>query len=223
MFNLRLLQDLQLDNAQLRQQYYDFFLAGDYASAFQLIVANPSLNSQVLKKENLNALVDAILTLENYFQNGVTDYLQNELNRFELNIDELIYMNQFSPVEKYEINNCVIFNEIIYFCYVSPPIGTSPNNTTYWINLGLKGENGANSLGVNYVGEWIPTTPYLQKDMVVYDKKIYVAKVSNLNKFPNTSPNEWLLAVDFIPQGIYVSAIADPNWKDGAIWIKLLN
>lgn len=223
MFNLRLLQDLQLENSQLRQEYYTRFMEGNYSQAFQIIVNNPQLSSQVLKKENLNALVDGILALENYYKNGVTDYLQNEIARLQINIDELVYMNQFDPLIKYEINNFVLFNGEMYYCYKNAQIGTLPSDPNYWIYLGLKGDKGSDSLGVKYVGEWIPTTAYLKNDMVVYDGNLYVSKLNNTNKIPKNYPTEWFLAVKFIPQVIYISLAPDPSWGVGTIWIKLLN
>ncbi|MEG1709597.1 MAG: hypothetical protein RR285_12925 [Acinetobacter sp.] len=223
MFNFRILQDLNLENAGLRQQYYSYFLSGNYASAFQLLVDHPEINSQVLKKENLNALVDAILVLENYYKTGVTDFLSAQLNKFQINIDDLIYIGNYNPVTQYEINNFVVLNGDLYYCFKMPPIGTSPTNVTYWIFLGLKGETGASSLNVKYQGEYLPTTNYVTKDMVVYDGDLYVSRRASVGKNPSTSPLDWLLAINVIPQVIYVSATPDPNWTDGVIWVKLLN
>ncbi|MEG1620826.1 MAG: hypothetical protein RR322_02835 [Oscillospiraceae bacterium] len=222
MFNFRTLQDLDLKNVEIRRQYYSYFLSGDYNSAFKLLSDHPEIDSQILTSGSLNELVNAILILENNYKTNVTDVLSAHLNKFQINIDELIYIGNYNPTEQYEINNFVIFNNDLYYCFKAPPVGTSPTNTTYWIFLGLKGEKGTPSLNVNYQGEYLSTRNYLLKDMVVYNGNLYVAKRASVGKTPTNSPADWFLAINVIPQNIYISETPDPNWTDGVVWIKIL-
>ena len=222
MLNIYRMQDSQIADDELKIQYYKAFLNGDVATAQNIYNDNPQLQGKVIEKDIFNQLLNGILTLEENYDTGVTQYLTNQLSKFQININELITMQTFSPITQYEINNFVLYNDLFYFCYEKPPVGTLPTNTTYWLELGLKGDKGAYSLGVNYKGNWSNVIPYKTKDMVVYNNDLYVVISGNTNKNPSTNPDLWFKAVDIIPKIIYIS-ITEPNGlTSGDIWMKIL-
>lgn len=222
MFDILKLQDLRLENAQLRQDYYNYFISGDIASALQILSDNPSLASQVMNAENLNQYVSAILELENLYDTNATKFLASGVSTYQLNIDNLIYIQNFSATVQYTVNNFVLYNNDIYYCYNTPTIGTLPTNTAYWKFLGLSGEDGVPSLNVNYQGAWNSAQTYTQKDMVVYQNNLYVAIGTSINKNPVTSPQDWYLAVTMIKAKIYVSKEEPPNLGVGDIWVRII-
>lgn len=113
------------------------------------------------------------------------------------------------------------YNDEIYYCFKRPPIGTLPTNETYWIYLGLHGEDSRIGLGVKYQGNWSSSKTYNKYDMVVYSNQLFVAKESNSNKIPTIS-TEWSLQMSVEEQGIFVSGEEPPNIKQGNIWIQIL-
>ena len=222
MFQLYRLQDIHIDDVGLKAQYYSLFLSGDIDGADALVSANPQLETKVINANMLNKIVDAIMSLEGYYDDGVTQYLANLTNEFQLSIDELIYTSTYNGASQYEINNIVMYNDELYYCYARPTIGTLPTNTSYWLYLGLKGKNGNPSLGVDYKGAWNSLANYSTYDMVVYNRLIYVAKTDNTNKIPKDNPTEWMVAMDIMKQGIYVSTSGATGLSLGDIWLYIV-
>ena len=215
-------QDIQIDDVNLRRQYYDYFLNGNVTQAQALYTSNPQLQGKVINADMLNGLLNGVLGLEGLYDTDVTQFLKNQLNAFQLSINELVYMNTYSPTFDYDINNFVIYNDEIYYCYAKPPIGTLPTNTTYWFKLGLKGKQGNTAISINYQGEWLGANSYNKYDMVTYNNNLYVAISDNTNKIPSTNPTIWLLAIEIIPQIIYVSETEPSGIMEGDVWWKIL-
>lgn len=223
MFQLYRLQDIHIDDVDLKAQYYSLFLSGDIDDANTLVSANSQLESKVINANMLNKIVDAIMSLEGYYDDGVTQYLANLTNQYQLSIDELIYTSTYNGASQYEINNIVMYNDELYYCYVRPTIGTLPTNTSYWLYLGLKGDKGNPDLGVDYKGNWSSVGNYVEYDMVVYDRLIYVAKTNSVNKIPKDNPTEWMVAMDIMKQGIYVSTSGAVGLSLGDIWLYIVD
>lgn len=218
--NFKRLQDINLEDAILKQEYYNLMFNGNIDSARQILADNQQLSTKVINAENLNILIDNILELEGLYHTNVTDFLANELSEFQINIDELVYMKNFNSSEQYVINNFVLYNEEVYYCYEQAPIGTLPTNTTYWVYLGLKGEKGSPTLGVCYQGEWVEENNYLKNDMVQYSNQLFVARVDSKGVDP-TDNTKWLLAVKIEPLGIHISETEPSGLRVGDVWIKL--
>lgn len=246
-YDIRRLQDIQLEDVLLKQQYYDEFFQGHISNARDIVTQNPQLHGKVLNAENLNKLITNILAEEQKFYINSTDIMTADLQKFQLNIDNLIYIDEYSPSVKYNKNNFFTRFDDMYYCFGDPPIGTQPTDTNYFIYLGLKGINGYEGLDVKYIGQWSSTVNYAQKDMVVYQDKIYVANVANINKNPTNSSNtygylsaftygvlssqtygqlegvpSWDLCVSIENQTIFISSTEPPNLKNGQLWLKII-
>lgn len=221
MFDIRKLEDINLNEVTLKQKYYDYFINGEIDKAHQLLEDNPDLKFKVIIEENLNKIVEHILQLENNYFTGVEDVLENHLNNYQIDINDLIYLREYKSDVQYEKNNFVSYNEEIYYCFKKPPIGTLPTNNNYWIYLGLKGDNSRISLGVKYQGNWSSAINYKKYDMVVYQNQLFVANSDNLNKIPTIS-TEWSLQMAVKEQGIFVSEQEPPNIQQGNVWIQIL-
>lgn len=222
MFDLLRFQDIQIDDKDLKVQYYRNILNGDVDNAQRIYADNPQLKGKCVNAENLNNLLLGILDLERLYDTNVTQFLNDELSNFHININEMIYMQDFNPSTQYNVNNFVLYNDEIYFCVAKPPINTLPTNATYWLYLGLKGEQGASSLGVEYKGIWVSNVTYKPKDMVSYDNDLYVAINGSKGENPSMSPTNWHKSVDMIEQIIYVSETEPSGLIKGDIWIEIL-
>lgn len=214
-------QDISVSDIQLKTQYYNNFINGNLANAQAIYNQNSQLKGKVMNSDMMNKLLNSILTLEGYFDNGVNVFLTNKLNEFNIDIDELILMNEYNNNTQYKVNNFVYYNSVVYYCYNKPPINTLPTNSDYWISLDLKGEQGNTTLGITYMGTWSNNIQYSENDMVVYKNNLYVAKNSNKGVNP-TDTTSWLLGVNIIPQGIYVSATEPNGLQVNGIWIKII-
>ena len=221
MFDIRRLEDINIDEITFKQQYYSLFINGNIEDAKKLIEDNEELKFKVINAENLNKIIEHILYLENNYFNGVEDILENHLEKYQIDINDLIYLRDYNSKTQYEVNNFVSYNDEIYYCFKRPSIGTLPTNETYWIYLGLHGEDSRIGLGVKYQGNWSSSKTYNKYDMVVYSNQLFVAKENNLNKIPTIS-TEWSLQMAVEEQGIFVSEEEPPNIQHGNIWIQIL-
>ena len=221
MINLTRLQDIQLNDLTLRSQYYNYFLNGQIDEAKNLISNNTQLNGKVVNANMLNNLINSIDELQQLFFTDVINVLDNHLSGYQVSIDELIFMSTFDVTIQYEINNFVLYNDDIYYCYSKPTIGTLPTDTTKWIYLGLQGDVGNPALGVNYVGAWESTKTYAKNQMVVYNNMLYIALQTNSNAQP-TNVTYWLPSISVEYQNIFVSETEPSNIKEGNIWVQIV-
>lgn len=246
-YDIRRLQDIQLEDVTLKQQYYDEFFQGNITNARNIVTQNPQLHGKVLNAENLNKLITNILIEEQKFYTHSTDIMSSDLQEFQLNIDSLIFIGEYSLTTKYNKNNFFTRFEELYYCFGDPPIGTQPTDTNYFLYLGLHGQDGYQGLDIKYIGQWSSSVNYSQKDMVVYQDKLYVANVANINKNPSNSSNtygylsaftygelasqtygqlegipSWDLCVSVENQTIFVSSTEPPNLKNGQLWLKII-
>lgn len=222
MFDIRRLEDININEVTLKQQYYNSFINGNIDDAHKLIEDNPNLKFKVINAENLNKIVEHILSLENNYFEGVENVLENHLSKYQIDINDLIYLREYNSNTQYEINNFVSYNNEIYYCFKTPPNkGVLPTDTKYWIYLGLHGEDSRISLGVKYQGNWNSSKIYNQFDMIVYQNQLFVAKEKNSGENPISS-NKWSLQMAVEEQGIFVSEEEPPNIQHGNIWIQIL-
>jgi hypothetical protein len=216
-------QDLSLNDLSLRAQYYTLFLSGSINQAKQLVLDNPQLQGKVLSELNLSMLVDSILNLENLYDVNATQVLEDGLADYQITINDLLYIGDYSNLVEYDINNFLIYDSKLYYCKLTSPIGTLPTNTTYWVEIGLKGEVGNQTLEVNYMGTWSSVTTYSSKSLVVYNNELYVSYNigGNLNKNPSTETTYWLKALTIIPTKMIASVTEPIDLNVGDIWIQL--
>lgn len=215
-------QDLQLSDVALKNDYYNLFFGGNVSGAQALYQNNPQLHSKALDMNMINTLINGIMSLENKYKEGVTDVLEDLQTQFVLRVDELILAGEFSATEQYEINNFVYYNKDLCFCIKTPPVGTAPTNTEYWINLGLKGEQGYPSLGITYRGAWSSSTSYIAKDFVTYENAMYVARESSTGSAPSPSSSKWLRALVVSPSEVHISTTEPAVSKVGDLWIRII-
>lgn len=222
MFNIYRFQDIHTQDVSLKRQYYDLLLSGDVEGAHAIYSSHPKLNGKCLNAESLNQLLNSVLALENNYNNGVTIPLANTRESYQVNINELLYMDEFDETKQYYVNNFTIYNNEVYYCISKPPIGQSPTSKEddeYWVYLGLKGNPGAHGLGLAYLGAWDSTMSYERFDMVVYQNIIYVAKQQNTNQAP-TNDTYWFKAIEITNVAMYMSETEPAGLVDGDIWLK---
>ena len=193
-------QDLQISEINFKDKYKDLFTEGKINDAHDVCINN-NLQGKYLSSNLLNILKNNIIDTEYLYIEDTDIYLTDEKDRFQDNINNLIFLKSFDKNKQYDVNNLVLHNESIWYCIKKPPIGVI--NTTYWVELGLKGKKGVTTLGVNYRGKWSSFNSYNKFDMVFYQDNLYVAKNNNKNIKPDND-TYWSLELINKKAKIYV-------------------
>ena len=184
-------QDLALENEPLRQQFMQYFREGYYFQALALITDNVDIDSETVMPEVFNMINTAITFLQNLYYNSVEVVLADDAQQFQMMIDNFINKKAFDATATYIPYNFVVYNQQIYMCIKETTAGILPTNTTYWLLIGLKGEDGATAIEVQLRYDWNYQTTYSPKDIVVYNNILYVAKTRNNNSQPDINPQDW--------------------------------
>lgn len=184
-------QDLALENEPLRQQFMQYFREGYYFQALALITDNVDIDSETVMPEVFNMINTAITFLQNLYYNSVEVVLADDAQQFQMMIDNFINKKAFDATATYIPYNFVVYNQQIYMCIKETTPGILPTNTTYWLLIGLKGEDGATAIEVQLRYDWNYQTTYSPKDIVVYNNILYVAKTRNNNSQPDINPQDW--------------------------------
>ena len=186
-------QDIQIPDVTLRQQFRQYMQTGQYAQALAILTNNADqLKGKAYIADTINTIVNGVVNLQERYNTGVTVYLTDLVTQFNTLIDNLRKKGTWQSTVQYTPYNFVLYNNNIYMCIAKPPIGTLPTNTTYWLYLGLQGQQGEPGIDVNMTFDWNSGTPYQPNDLVVYQGNIYCAKIANTG-VPPTNTNTWTL------------------------------
>lgn len=214
-------QDIQISDVTLSQQFQQYVAAGNYIDALSLLTNNEEqLAGKAYIANVINTITSGILDLESRFKNGVTLFLSNLAIQYNTLIANMKKIGTWLITAQYMPYNFVIYNQEIYMCIQQPPVGTLPTNTTYWLYLGLRGEQGAPGVDVTMRYDWNATTAYNPNDLVVYGTNIYVALTANTGVTPGTSSATWLLFLVSTPGQIFVGTTAPQYPTDNTIWFE---
>ena len=116
-----------------------------------------------------------------------------------------------------------VFYSNKYYIYINdnPSSGISPTNSSYWCELDLKGEKGADGIGVDFKGTWDSSVTYTPLDGVYYNGVIWCCKTSNTNQIPSISSSYWESVVEFHKAKIISSTIEPTDKYNGLIWMEM--
>lgn len=216
-------QDIHLSDVQLYTLFRQYYTAGNYTAALNVLSQNPQLSLKAITADNLNELSERVYGLEDVYYTEVEEYLSNLLQSMQTDIDNLSNQNQYSATQQYYPKNFVYYNDEVYFCLKEPPIGTDPTNTTYWLYLGLLGKQGNIGLAnLTFVGPWNTNTVYTTNQVVYVGYTFYWAIQGNQGQDPTTESSEYwgvLFTVD--PQQIVTSVNVPENQNVDDFWFQI--
>lgn len=216
-------QDINISDNVLKNDYSNKFINGQYQSAFN-ILNNEELNSKSFIAEVVNNISNVLYSLEQDYYSNTIDYFSNLNNDFQTVIDNYKYIGDWDNGQVYRIYN-IVTNSSKYYMYINstPKAGMSLNDSSYWLEFTLKGEKGADGIGVNFVGTWDNSISYNVLDGVYYNGAIWCCKTANTNQQPSSSSTYWESVVTFLKAKI-VSGTTEPTDKyDGLIWLEILS
>ena len=168
-------QNLHLADKTLFNQYRTLFKTN--ISSAQEILDDSQLALKSFRADDYNDLASDISTLENNYYTNVPTRLNSLLTNFNNDVSKIKYRGTYSSSTSYYQYNVVSYvvsgNTNLYMCKL--PFGTSvisnivPTNTTYWLYLGLQGDQGSPTIGnLKYVGNWDSSGSYSVDDVVTY-------------------------------------------------------
>ena len=215
------IQDIQLSDKTLWQDFVAKYEAENYYGALEVLQ-----NSQLASKANTasisNAMIKAINDLQNLYYTNVEDKLAENLATFQGAVDSIVYQGEYEATKQYAQGNFVLYNGDVYmYTANTPSIGHLPTDTNYWYNLGLKGTEGAPSLGLNLRYNWQSNLQYNPKDVVYYGDSLYWAKQISTGKIPSTSVNYWGILIQNLPADITISQSTPTKPYKGQLWWQI--
>lgn len=116
--------------------------------------------------------------------------ISNEDNRIEAE-NNRVHLGNYSNITNYVYGNIVSYNGSSYM-NVSPSIGITPNNTSNWKLMGKKGDNG---VGLNYVGTYSESRPYVVNELVTHNGRLFACIQDNTD-IPPSDNLHWSLFLE---------------------------
>lgn len=216
-------QDIQIPDVTLRTQFVDCWLNGQYSQALAILTDNPQLDTKAFTANCFTLIAQAITVLEGYFFTNVTDYLTAQLTNYNEAINQFRQKSAWSSSASYFVGNFVVYQNEIYLC-IQDNTNQLPTVTAYWVYIGLRGEQGADSINVNLKYSWSSLAQYAINDVVVYGDYLYYATQANTGQIPSTTSAYWSVFLQFPKSKIIVSQ-AEPTAEmlyDGLVWWQIL-
>lgn len=216
-------EDIHLSDTQLYTLFRQYYKNGAYQEALNILAQNPQLDLKAITADNLNDLSERVYGMENVYYVEVEQYLANLLQSMQTDVDNLSNQNQYSATQQYYPKNFVYYNNNVYFCIQEPPIGTDPTNTTYWLYLGLFGQDGLYGLNnLTFVGPWNTNTVYTTNQVVYIDYTFYWALQDNQGQDPTTESSEyWGILFTVEPQQIVADINQPENQNANDFWFQI--
>ena len=218
--------DISITDAILVAQFQEAVQQQDFTLAQQILAQIPNYTQKILTASKLNKFNECIQALERFYSTDISAYITQKQAEWQQITDEFGYQDTYSPVVQYEVNNYVLYSisgvQSLYIVYARPPIGTAPNNTSYWRMLTVRGQRGPSGSNMVFMGDWNTTTSYVVMNCVTYDNALWGCLVANTNQTPCIGSTYW----QQVYQGgatVYPVTVETPTGQeDGALWFQIL-
>lgn len=214
-------QDIQVPDYNLQQLFMQYYKQGQYQEALSLLAGNSEqLQGKAFIASTINTIVSGLLTLEGYYNTGVTVFLSNLATQYQQMVNNLKRAGNWNATLQYTPYNFVRYNDEIYMCIEQPPIGTLPTDDTYWLYLNIRGIDGDPGIDVVMRYDWNGTDTYNINDLVVYNDTWWVALQQNTNIVPGEDANVWLEFVYISKTEINVNINPPRMPSNNTVWFK---
>lgn len=214
-------QDIQIPDTLLQQQLQQYWSNSQYSEALSLLSTNATqLQGKAFIADLINILSSGVLDLETRYNTAVPVFLSSLATQYSTLISNFISQGTWNASVQYTPFNFVVYNSEVYMCISQPPTGTVPTDTTYWLYLGLRGEQGAPGIDVNMRYTWNSANTYNPNDLVVYGTNIYVALVQNTGVTPGSDSNTWGIFIATAPGQINVGTAAPSKYVQNTVWFQ---
>ena len=214
-------------DAQLVNQIQTAIIAGDFATAANILNSNPHLNGKIFNANDYNQMRDALLALERFYKNDIYNYISEKQSTWESNIDRFNFKGIYSPTTQYYQNNMVNYTtaegNLLYLCIKQPPTGTAPTDTNYWRVFTIRGERGETGDGLSFTWVWSNLSQYKKDDVVIFNSKWWIAKQPSQNQIPVEGSTYWEVMLTALPATqIPVTSSQPTNQVIGDQWYQVV-
>jgi len=185
-----LFSDVTLDMLPYVKQYQSLYSSGKFTEAAQLLIDHPEMKNMIINSANLNKIIDALKCIETLYSTDIQTYI----------MELITYKGFYSSKTKYSKYDVVTYTDsMVYMCTsFNCPMGTLPVDTTYFIPLTMRGEQGEPGIGLTNYGEWNSVTAYPKDALVSYNNTLWAAVVSNTSIVPSSNTNAtWSKVIEF--------------------------
>lgn len=185
--NQRVFSDISIETADDIQLYYQYINSKNFVAALQLLNDKPALKRCIIDALTMNTFEHRIIAIEKFYMRDVQTFIMEAVS----------YKGAWMNTVSYNKLNVVSYNGSVYMATQNNiPIGILPTNTSYYVPLAIKGEQGETGLGLSPRGEWDAATHYYQYDLVSYNNRLWYALNSDVKGAPYLSSTEWAVALD---------------------------
>lgn len=221
---IELMDDMHLSNSELFQNYYNNIASRNVSGANQIIENNEQLQNQITDSDNVNKLIERVNSNEQQIKTDVDEYLQDQLNAFQDLINQTKVAGEFNVATQYELHNLVYYQDKGYYAYKTPPIGTLPTDTNYWLEYDIRGIKGYGGLNLNYRFTWNADIQYQVMDCVVYQNKLWFANQPSKGTPPSLAHFPWLpIMMPLEPVKAQISTTQPTTaMSTGDFWFKII-
>ena len=101
-------QDIQIDDLALKNQYAQDMANGDYAGMSNIISANPQLDTKIFDADKINDIADSLTTQQNNYFTNVPDYMATLEVQYNVLINEFKNAHDWNVGEEYTLYNFVL-------------------------------------------------------------------------------------------------------------------
>lgn len=208
----------------LISQYLTAMNAGNQALAAQILAQIPSGTQKIITATDLNKLSQAILAIERFYKTDIEPYVDNLQTEWQNIINQFSYKGVWSNVSSYIKNNIVSYNisglTLLYLATSNPPIGTQPNNTTYWRVLTIQGQQGPSGTGLAYRQTWNSGTQYQVNQAVTFDGSIWLSLQPSQNVQPGTNASYWQEIISLEATSYPIQDTEPTDQYPGSLWFN---
>lgn len=208
----------------LISQYLAATNAGNQALATQILAQIPSGTQKIISSTDLNKLSQAILAVERFYKTDIEPYVDNLQTEWQNIINQFSYKGVWSNGTAYDKNNIVSYNisglTLLYIATSNPPVGTQPNNTTYWRVLTIQGQQGPSGTGLAYRQTWNGGTQYQVNQAVTFDGSIWMSLQPSRNVQPGTNASYWREIVSLEAISYPIQDTEPTNQDPGSLWFN---
>lgn len=227
--NFTSMLDMVSGDLSLVNQFRQYMLDGDFASADSILSSIADSNKKLLRAENINAWQEAIIAMERLYRDDYEEFTDEVSAAWEILVSNFMYVGEYSAASSCLKNNMVYYEDAgntvsyIYIAMQDVPVGILPTDTVYWRQFTVKGIAGAPPTSLSYIGEWYPNVPYSKYKLVRYNGKLWtgVSETDTYTPPPKEGADYCKLNLDFSPLDFDVEYI-EPSIPTGDLWIQLL-
>lgn len=208
----------------LISQYLTAMNAGNQALANQVLAQIPSGTQKIITATDLNKLSQAILAVERFYKTDIEPYVNNLQTEWSNTIGQFSYQGVWSNATSYLQNNIVSYNisgvTLLFLATSNPPVGTQPNNTTYWRVLTIQGQQGPSGTGLAYRQTWNSGTQYQVNQAVTFDGSIWLSLQPSQNVQPGTNVSYWQEIISLEATSYPIQDTEPTNQDPGSLWFN---